>query len=229
VAGKRWATQNETRFARAFLQKLGVRHRKNDFLVTAVVAWMRLNTHGIGKGNNLLGIRRGGKLVHYASLEAGAAGAARRVLKDKYHGYRAIVQAVRKNNGTSRKGYYTSAASFIKAVVLSDWDANHYGGAYTQNGPYGSHWLEYNQQTDRLYQKYAWMKGITNVVVTWTVPDQPKPKKQKPPPKPQAFHIAQLYAPEYLVGAETKAFYDARHPYGLNVLPPGLDGTLDLP
>lgn len=197
------ASAAEVAAAQAFLRKLGAPWQ-NNYLVVAVVAWMRQESGGLKSvlGNNPFNLRPGKDIAAYqsgvrksrngngyfavfATLEDGLIATAARLLKagNDWRGYGLVVRAAR--NG--------QAVDFLTAIALSAWDAAHYG----------------LPEDNHLLRVYASFTGLQ-----LPPPKPPKAKNRTSAPKVRAKPRTELKPPvarTYLDGFETRSFYDARH------------------
>lgn len=219
----------EMQFAYYFLKKLGA-NLNNAYLITAVVAWLRAEVgYDLGKmynKNNPLNIRKSqyatgyrqtatnGSFAIFSSLKYGAYAAADLLLGagNDYRGYWRAVAAAKRGTKDDADAQ-TQARDFIMGIVLSKWDAGHYG-------------LQPNQLTVATYSTdngifNIWL-GINGKLPSIKVDvDQPKPDKKKSKPKPPPSLPPPSALPDYLDGDEARAFYNGSRPHSdLGNLPP---------
>jgi hypothetical protein len=214
-------SKKEMVFAYNLLKRLGA-NLSNAYLITAVVAWLRV---GAGynmvnaRGNNPLKMIIHGKLARFSSLTAAAYAAADAIKHARLGsagGYDVIATiAKRSTQGHTAAEKDADAQSqahdFLEAIALSNWDPMHYGtgrvirrvGEYV--GPTAASYQESRNSIAAIW--YGIHGKLPKIVIGTT-----QPKQQRPPAPPPAPLQPPHGVPNYLDGHETARFYAASRP-----------------
>lgn len=171
---------SEAAIIQVFLKAVGAKVT-NTSLIAAVAAWARESS-----GPDLT--RKGMLAAARKLLAAG----------DDYHGYGAVIVALRAGN----------VSNFLNTLAMSAWDAKHYGVTIIAGFPYGTNSLI------KLYNEY------TGVQLPQA---KPKPgEKQRPVAVPASPPILRAPRIKYWPSGYTPhRFYLERHPQAIEP-----DGTL---
>jgi hypothetical protein len=207
-------SQTEVTFAYRLLQYLHA-NANNYALLLAIVAWLRSESGHNYIGNNPLnlrpgqddapyrsGVRQAGKNGYfsvYASIDAGARATANRLSHLTY--YVGIMAAIRRGT-SSDLDKQVQATDFMWALILSKWDAGHYGLKGDQlKDPKALY-------TTTLYKVFYGLYGADI-----KVPADPAPPKETPPPAPNQPRTLLHVVPKriYLDGQAARQFYEARN------------------
>jgi len=196
----------------------------NIYLLLAVIAWLRSESGQHYIGNNPLNLRPGsddakyrsgvrktkgnGYFSMYKSIDAGARATANRLLRagHDYRGYGAMMDAIQRSDTpegkqTADEAKQEQAVDFMWALILSKWDAGHYGLKGDQlkdpKAIYGT----------TLYKVFY---SLTGHPVNIPADAEPPPKTYPQPKQPrQLTHITPVR--EYLSPTEARSFYEARN------------------
>lgn len=182
----------------AFLKALGADWH-NEYLLLQVVAWLRVQEKmhpELAKTNNVFNLSTttyypyGGHkttVFKFPSLIDEMKALAKMLLKSTDPSYQLIVTAAKNDKGNTDKNDY-----FLKAVVLSDWDAAHFG-------------LHSDGTGDQITKEYLSFTGLAN--------PKSKVKAVHHTSLPQVMAPGPPEAPHgFLSGFTAAHFYHARHP-----------------
>lgn len=207
-------SKDELRFAHLLLVNLHA-NLSNSYLILAIVAWMRSESGRNWRGFNPLNLRPGaddakyrsgvrlaghnGHFSVYASLEAGAKATANRLARLSY--YTDMIAALRRGEKPTKYG--DQAVDFLRALVVSKWDAGHYGLK-------GAELKDPNSIfKTTIYKVFSSLTGHP-----FTIPAEVA-KTPKPPPPPRQPRSLRHTIPvrEYIQPYAAETFYEGRlHP-----------------
>lgn len=206
-------TATELKFAYRLLLYLHA-NLQNSYLLLAIVAWTRSESGRNWIGNNPLNIRNSqfatgyrqtksnGHFALFASVDAAAKATAYFLVHNKGNGYDKMILAATRNGG--EKDYAKQGIDFLLALVVSKWDAGHYGLTKTEM-------LDpKNLYSTTLYKVWSGLLGHKVTLPADVVPTKPA---AKPPPKPHQPRTLKHEYPQhdYLQPYAAEGFYLARH------------------
>lgn len=207
-------TKQEVAFATAFLRYLHA-NSNNVYLLLAVIAWVRGESGKTYRGNNPLNIRRSkfaisfrqtrgnGQFAVFANLDTAAKASAYLLMHGPGFAHYGLIVAAAQRQAAGAADQQRQAIDFFQALVMSAWDAGHYGLSEDQRKDPNAIY------TTVLYSVWTSLLGH-QVILPKAKEAVKKPPKPPPPPAAPRTLVHAIVRREYIQPYAAAEFYERR-------------------